>query len=65
MKTWLQGPLKETVRHYLSESSIKNQDIFNHNCVNKLREEFFNKGLHTENIWSLLIFSQWKESWNR
>jgi asparagine synthase (glutamine-hydrolysing) len=63
---WLQHELKELVKSYLNEDSLKQHEIFNLAEVQKLVKEFFSG--RTEKylkIWYLLMFQMWYERWAR
>jgi len=62
--TWLRGPLKLMVEHYLSPKAIAKDDLFNAKTVQKVWQEFLSKKQnHQYRIWALLMFQRWKERW--
>ena len=55
-----QGALRDLIGHYLSESAIKQDGIFNANVVKGwLARPKFNNG----EIWRMLMFQMWREKW--
>jgi asparagine synthase (glutamine-hydrolysing) len=62
---WLRGPLKECVLHYLSESRIKSQDLFNYKVIEDSLRDFFdhNHDKTGKKIWNMMMFQMWYEKW--
>lgn len=61
---WLQIQFKELVEHYLSESKIREQKLFNPTYILQLKTSFFNgKKEFDVKLWYLLMFQMWYEQW--
>lgn len=61
---WLQHELRSLVEYHLSETSIKQQQIFNWAFVNKLKTDFFQgKKEFDVKLWHVLMFQMWYERW--
>tara|TARA_Y100001933_G_C18954419_1_gene545312 strand:+ start:19 stop:1152 length:1134 start_codon:yes stop_codon:yes gene_type:complete len=61
---WMKTDLKELVNDYINEKSIKEQQIFNWNSVENLKNAFFNgKKEYDYKLWYLLMFQMWYEKW--
>ncbi|HEX8331216.1 MAG TPA: asparagine synthase (glutamine-hydrolyzing) [Segetibacter sp.] len=64
VENWLCDELKDLVREYLSEESLKAHGLFNIAEVQKLVNEFFNGRTEKHlKIWYLLIFQMWYKRW--
>jgi asparagine synthase (glutamine-hydrolysing) len=61
---WMQNELKGHLEKYLSESKIKEQNIFNWKAVADLKKRFLSgkKELDSK-LWYLLMFQMWCERW--
>tara|TARA_R110002072_G_scaffold20688_4_gene74882 strand:+ start:39619 stop:41535 length:1917 start_codon:yes stop_codon:yes gene_type:complete len=61
---WLNNELKELVEEYISESKIKEDQIFNWEYISKIKEGFFNgKKEYDTKIWYILMFQMWYQRW--
>ena len=59
---WLKNELKSDIEiNWLSEKTIKEQNIFNYEGVKKLKQKLFsdNPGDSPAQIWALIIFQNW------
>ena len=56
--------LKEYFEDYLSESKLKEHDLFNNGLIQKKKQLFYegNNALVSE-LWYLLMFQMWYEKW--
>ena len=64
IKEWLQSSFSEYIKYYFDEGKIKQQDIFNANEINKIKNSYLNnKDINMRQLWSLLIFQMWYEKW--
>ena len=62
--TWLSGPLRPLVDQYFDASFVKNQNIFNYDEINSLKNAFYNGKLEkAEKIWFILMFQMWYDRW--
>lgn len=64
VQNWLNEELKDLVREYLSEHSLRKHGLFNGAYVQKMVISFF--GGRTDlylKIWYLLMFQMWYEKW--
>jgi asparagine synthase (glutamine-hydrolysing) len=64
MESWLNNELKDLVKEYLGEESLKVHGLFNIVEVQKLANEFFSG--RTEKylkVWYLLMFQMWYKKW--
>ena len=62
LNEWLRGKLKPLVLKYLDESRLDN-NIFNLEEINDLKEKFFNGEDLGTTIWFILMYQIWKEKW--
>jgi len=61
---WLQTSLKEKLEHYLSETFIVEQGIFNFKEISLLKENILNESdKHYQKLWYLLMFQMWHQKW--
>jgi len=59
---WLRGRLRPLVDHYLGESYLREQGIFNSEFVaGILRAEWNNRVYYSNHIWELLTFQLWHQ----
>lgn len=64
LESWLGNELKDLVKEYLCEASLKAHGLFNNDEVKKLLNDFFNG--RTEmyfKVWYLLMFQMWYKRW--
>lgn len=62
--SWLEHELKSLVEHYLRDSFIEKQGLFNNAEIQKIRHSFYNgKTERAEKIWYLLMFQMWYDTW--
>jgi asparagine synthase (glutamine-hydrolysing) len=60
LAAWLRGPLRDTVRSFLSDSSLKEAGFFNIRAVERILVEHDSLiRNHETKIWSLMIFMMW------
>ena len=61
---WISTDLKEFISDNLSESRIKSANIFNHEYINKVLDDHYNKRFDNSfKIWSLLQFIEWQSQY--
>jgi len=61
---WLREDLRPVLEETFSEERIRQDGLFNYHFVQQLLQEHFNG--HRDNrkqLWTLLMFSKWKERW--
>ncbi len=64
VSTWLKGDLKKYVDEYLSESFLKEQNIFHLDEVKQILHSFYTQKTESaEKIWYLLMFQMWYDKW--
>ncbi len=62
--SWLQNDLKKFVDHYLDESYIEKQQVFNNEEIQRIKKSFYDgKVERAEKIWYLLMFQMWYDRW--
>lgn len=60
ISAWLRGPLKDWADSLLSQSNLKNEDIFNYNLIQKKWQQHLNgKANNQYELWSILMFNSW------
>jgi len=61
---WLAGGLRPFVSDLLSENKIKAQGLFNHEYINKILNDHFDRRADNRKlIWTLAVFQLWREKW--
>jgi asparagine synthase (glutamine-hydrolysing) len=64
IENWLMTDLKDKVRHYLDNTKIETQNIFDVKVVHKIKNDFYSgKKELTLKLWYLLMFQMWYEKW--
>lgn len=64
LSKWLLGDLKPLVDNYLGKERLRKENIFNPDYVsNIISSHFLKKKDFRKKIWTLLVFSMWKEYW--
>jgi asparagine synthase (glutamine-hydrolysing) len=64
IENWLMTDLKNNVLHYLNESKIEEQGIFNIEFIQKLKTDFYSgKKELAHKLWYALMFQMWYEKW--
>ncbi|MBD3414336.1 MAG: asparagine synthase (glutamine-hydrolyzing) [Candidatus Aminicenantes bacterium] len=64
IKHWLRRELKEMMQDYLTESRIKKDGLFNHQAVHNLVDSHLKQtSNNSHQIWSLLVFEVWKDTY--
>ncbi len=61
--SWMRGKLLPLVQDYLSEESLKRENIFNPATVSEWMDKFYKHSFDGKRIWNLLVFQMWKEKW--
>ncbi|MGE5671977.1 MAG: asparagine synthase (glutamine-hydrolyzing), partial [Fibrobacterota bacterium] len=62
---WLREDLRPVLEETFSEERIRQDGLFNYHYIQQLLQEHFNG--HRDNrkqLWTLLMFSKWKERWD-
>ncbi|MEO6539298.1 MAG: asparagine synthase C-terminal domain-containing protein, partial [Ferruginibacter sp.] len=61
---WLQNDLKPFVDRYFEAGFIVNQNIFNPNEIQRIKNSFYEGKIErAEKIWYLLMFQMWYDKW--
>ena len=64
IEKWFRGELKEILLDYLSGSRLKEEGLFDPQCVEvQLKEHLSGKANHCYRLWSLLMWEMWRERW--
>ena len=64
IENWLMNELKPKVDAYLNEKELEDQNIFNVNYVQKLKQSFYSgKKEYALKIWYMLMFQMWYKKW--
>lgn len=62
--TWLRTNLKDQLNFYLSETYIKEQNIFAYTAVSKIKNDFVeNRNKYALKLWYILVFQMWYDKW--
>ncbi|NLD95146.1 MAG: asparagine synthase (glutamine-hydrolyzing) [Fibrobacter sp.] len=62
---WLREDLRPVLEETFSEERIRQDGLFNYHYVQQLLQEHFNGYKdNRKQLWTLLMFSKWKERWN-
>ncbi len=60
--SWLRGELKELLYSQINEKRLKDDDIFDHNYILDIREQFYSgKDEYKYKLWTIFIFQLWFE----
>lgn len=61
MGVWLNGPLREVVREFLSPEALKRGGLFNPAVVTRMLEDHGRaRRDYTWHLWALIVFEQWR-----
>jgi asparagine synthase (glutamine-hydrolysing) len=61
---WLKEVMSELIEYYLSDSKIRQQNIFELNELKKLKDSYLHgKNINPKQLWSILMFQMWYEKW--
>lgn len=60
LSSWINGPLKNEIDHFLSKDFIEKQGVFNYFEINKMRND---GQLKADQVWSIYIFQKWYEKY--
>ena len=64
IKQWLRRELKELMLEYLSEKRIKNEGLFRFSPIKKMLDAHLQgKENYSHQLWALVVFEIWKESY--
>jgi asparagine synthase (glutamine-hydrolysing) len=65
LSTWLKGPLKEYIMHYLDKNRIESQGLLSYPVIERIKQDFYelNYSKASKKLWSLLVFQMWFEKW--
>lgn len=62
--TWLRTNMKEKLQYYLSETFIKEQNIFQYSAIKKIKDDFLEKrNKYALKLWYILVFQMWYDKW--
>ena len=61
---WFQNELKDFFLHYLDESRLEKQGLFNPKPILQLRNSYLSGNKeNVQKLWNLLVFQMWYEKW--
>lgn len=64
IESWLKNELREKVNYYFDKNYLSNQNIFDFNKINKLKNDYYNSNVnYNVIIWNILIFQMWYEEY--
>jgi len=62
--TWLRTNMKEKLQYYLSDTFIKEQNIFQYSAIKKIKDDFLEKrNKYALKLWYILVFQMWYDKW--
>jgi asparagine synthase (glutamine-hydrolysing) len=64
MKHWLKNELRPMMQEVLSPARIKREGFFNPSYIESLKTEHLNGNAnHSHQLWSLMVFEMWRETY--
>lgn len=64
IKHWLRKELKDLMLHYLNEKRIREEGLFNFDCIKKMIDHHLQgKENYSHQLWALLVYEIWREQY--
>jgi asparagine synthase (glutamine-hydrolysing) len=64
LMVWFREDLKEQLKYYLSESALSKTNMFDHEPIIRLRDQYLQgRKVNYQKLWQILVFQLWYDRW--